>query len=163
MKPIKRILVPVDLSDCASAALRFSVGLARQLGASLEILHAYRDGAYVTADMGYMARTSGPPRTLVQLNYETASQGLARFLDSVPGFDREVAKLVVEAGDPREVICSRAEADDVGLVVMGTHGRTGAMHLLMGSVAERVVRECPRPVLVVRPESAAAAVDDESS
>lgn len=139
--PVHRILVPVDLSDASRDALRFASSLAQALGASIEVLHVTEPSSRLLG--------GGPPGAS---GAETAAPRdlLHQFVASVSGAGSTPPTERVETGDPRDRIVSIAEQDGFDLIVMGTRGRTGRVHVLVGSVAESVVRTSVRPVLTVR-------------
>ncbi|MFW6085953.1 MAG: universal stress protein [Myxococcota bacterium] len=144
MADLKRILVAVDFSDTSSHALAYAADLASKLGASLDVIHAYQIPVYALPDGAVMASADFSTRLSNDLQTE---------LDRVSKPYREQG-LDVEThlvrGMPHTEIVRRATEEGADLVVVGTHGRTGLEHLLLGSVAERVVRTCPVPVLTVR-------------
>lgn len=123
----KKIVCPVDLSEDARAALEVAADLARRFGAELVLLHVDEDGA------------GGAAAQLAALEAEARRAGAAR------------VAAVVTRGHPKSAISQYADANGVDLVVMGTHGRTGRAHALVGSVAENTVRTAKTPVLVVPP------------
>jgi nucleotide-binding universal stress UspA family protein len=142
-----RILVPIDFSAASNAALALAKRMATTSGASLDLLHVLEDpfnaAAYAT-DV-YAA----PPAGLTDSWLEGA-QGL---LDTQLTPDEQVFfRSTQEArfGSPARDIVNYAAANDIDLIVMGTHGHGGVHHLLVGSVTERVVRAAPCPVLTVR-------------
>lgn len=132
LSPIKRILVPVDLSACSRAALDFARRLAEPLGASLEALYV------VSAESGGAS----------ELELSAAREELHRFVHSVVGAAPVVEH--VEPGEPRERIVAISERGPFDAIVMGTEGRTGRARALAGSVAESVVRTAAVPVITVR-------------
>ena len=145
-----KFLIATDLTEASAEALRAGLTLARRLGAAATVLH-------VTAP----ARPARAPFVPLDEREATFYEELAererlaarRILDEQVERYRadggEVETLVV-AGDPLEVILSIARTGGADLVVTGTHGRKGLAHALLGSVAERCVREAPCPVLTVR-------------
>jgi len=144
MPTIERILCPVDFSETSEHALRYAIDLATRLDASVLIVHAYQLPAYALPDGGILAR----PEFAVDLTTQ-----IQEFLDKL--VERYSAHGVVlrdrlVEGMPYVEINRVAAEEKVDLVVMGTHGRTGVKHLLLGSVAERVVRTSSVPVLTVR-------------
>ena len=141
MSDIERILVGIDFSDCSRAALRFAFTLANKLGARVDVLHVLAPPPYVPLDL---ALWQGMDRDLSSQVLASVEQFVA---EAAPG-GAETARIRVEAGVPYETLVTAAEEAD--LVVVGTHGRTGLPHLLLGSVAERVVRLSPCPVVTVR-------------
>ena len=142
-----RILVPTDFSPPSDAALEYARILAAKFGSSLQILHVIDDptaSSEFVAD-GFSPSTAGIRTRLL----EHATARLEHLLTLV---DRSRYHACVDAvlGLPAQTIVEYASATGTALIVMGTHGRTGLAHLLMGSVAERVVRTAPCPVLTVR-------------
>lgn len=148
MKAISKILVPVDFSDCSRAAVEAAVDLAGKYSAELELLHIHE--VPFTASAVLVRTTDGREVTMdVFLGEESR-----RLLDEMVGSVDELAKSphheVVQGGVAHVSIVERAKAISADLIVMGTHGRSGLSHLLMGSVAEKVLRAAPCPVMVVR-------------
>ena len=142
----KRICCPIDFSDASRAAMEVAADLARRSGADLVLLHAYPIPGYTFPDGSVVAS----PKMMQDL----ADQA-ERHLEEWRG---EAAKIVGSRvttqkaiGEPAAEIVAFARSAGVDLVVVGTHGRTGIEHALMGSVAERVVRRAHCPVLTVRP------------
>jgi nucleotide-binding universal stress UspA family protein len=150
MTHIQNILVPVDFSDCSRRAAEYAISLAKDVGATVTLEHVY--SLPFTAYPEGFAR---PPETLTRLG-EQARESLERWKDGLkePGV---IKRTICEVGAPAQTIVDRAATDHFDLVVMGTHGRTGLTHLLVGSVAERVVRLAPCPVLTVRGEATPSA------
>lgn len=140
----KHLLVPIDFSAPAAEALDFAIEMAAALGARVTVLHSYEvpvvgvpDGALVSsAEMAASLASS-------------AQEALDKVVDAQKG--RGVGlTAVLRNGEPRTTIVAVAKEVGADLVVMGTHGRRGIAHLLIGSVAEYVVRTAPVPVLTVR-------------
>jgi len=141
---IERILIPVDFSDCARAAVRYGLGLADRLGATVEILHVYEPPYYV-GDM----MVEPPHAAAISVHGYVRTQSEKLLAEMLDGLEVDAKpRRVLIAGNPASVIAEKGAEFD--LVVMGTHGRTGLSHLLMGSVAEKVLRHCATPVLSVR-------------
>jgi universal stress protein A len=147
MYKVSKILVPVDFSDCARSALTHALSLAAQLGSTLEVLHVAEVPEFKTE-----VRVAGGPGTTSLREYalEAAKGELDALLGTLAATDREKIKVRLDAGRPRDAILARAKDIHADLIVMGTHGRTGRVHSLAGSVAESVVRTAPCPVLTVR-------------
>ena len=144
---IKRILVPVDFSDGALQALDYAAGLARPSGAELVVLFVVEPVYYATpADM-YGASTN--LSMLLEEQQRIGREQLARLARRLEKRKLK-SRTVLETGVPYQVITDTASKQKADLIVMATHGRTGLSHLLMGSVAERVVRTAVCPVLTVR-------------
>src|SRR5262245_47536417 len=146
MAKIARILVPTDFSAASDTALTFARDLARQFGASIDLVHVFDDpfisGAFVgdgTVMMPLELR-----QALETMAREQLASRHAAHAGSLPGSSTE---LLLGAAARR--IVERAAETRPDLIVMGTHGRSGLGHLLIGSVAERVVRTAKVPVLTV--------------
>jgi len=143
---IRHILVPTDFSESSKRALDYAVGLAQTFGAKLTLLHVVELPSYVT-DGHVPVHVSMALRDDLQGH---AQRELAHFPSEGSGAPVEIARQVV-IGVPHRQILETAEAERVDWIVMATYGRTGLSHLVMGSVAERVVRTAPCPVLTIRP------------
>jgi nucleotide-binding universal stress UspA family protein len=147
MVRISHILVPTDFSPTSDTALDYARDIAARFGASVQLLHVLQDpfvnGPLVTE--AYVTETPGVRTTIM----EDAKTRLAHRLTAR---DREAfaARGEVVFGRDAETIVDYAADRGIDLIVMGTHGRTGMAHLLLGSVAERVVRTAHCPVLTVR-------------
>jgi nucleotide-binding universal stress UspA family protein len=150
--PVKRILVPTDFSEYADYALDYAIALAQKLQARLTLLHAVDTTPLEVAE----SATQRPPSYLEDL--ETSSeQRLEVSLKRIHDVGLQGETLFVH-GVPFETIINTAKDRGADLIVMGTHGRTGLTHALMGSVAEKVVRLAPCPVLVTRGTTEASTV-----
>lgn len=144
MMNLKRILVPTDFSECSDAALRYGVELARKFGASLYLLHVIQDPATQPwAAEGYIV-------PLLDAVDQWQKDAQKRLETSIPEADRAKAIFSCVIASPFAEILRYAAANEIDLIVMGTHGRGGVSHALLGSIAERVVRRAPCPVLTVR-------------
>ena len=149
---IQRILVPIDYSSCSRTALRFAVDLAKRYQASLDIVHVWDRPSYVSeAVMTHQDATSG--KSLIRLIQENAQRDLEEFLREA-ALPPETATGRLIAGDPASALIHELKAGKHDLVVVGTHGRTGLSHVLLGSVAEKLARLSPVPVVTV-PDAAA--------
>ena len=143
----KRICCPIDFSDASRAALEVAADLARRTGAELVLLHAYPIPGYTFPDGSVVAS----PKMMQDLA-DQAEKHLGEWradAEKLVGAPRVAMDKAV--GEPAAEIVSFAEEKGIDLLVLGTHGRTGLEHALMGSVAERVVRRARCPVLTVRP------------
>jgi len=147
MTRITRILVPTDFSATADAALEYAWVLAEQFGASLELLHVL-DDPFVADGMAAEAYISEAPALRSAMLHDAQERLRHR---AVPQ-ERRATPVATEVlfGHGARTIAEYAAERGVDLIVMGTHGRTGFAHLLLGSVAERLVRTAPCPVLTVR-------------
>ena len=143
---ITRILVPTDFSTASDAALDFAKTIARAFGASLHLLHVFEDP--ILAGGFPEAYAPMPPDTRAAL-IDDANRELTRRVSDEER-TRFNATTAVVSGFAALAIVENAQEHDIDLIVMGTHGRTGVAHLFVGSVAERVVRLAPCPVLTVR-------------
>ena len=146
--PIRRILVATDFSQASDAALARAREIAAPLGASLCLLHVFEGDSFVTGAMttdGQMFLPSDM-RALTIAGTETRlRERLTKTVEA--GLGHETALVT---GPVANAIVEYAHGHAFDLIVMGTHGRSGVAHLLLGSVAERVVRIAKCPVLTVR-------------
>ena len=146
---VNKILVPIDFSDSSDAALKYATLLARDAQASVLLLHVQEPPpAYGGAEMFF---DTGEADT---------SEAIER-LEGVKLSDPQIAcQRRVLSGPPATLILELAKAEHIDLIVMGTHGRTGLLRLVMGSVAEEVVRKATCPVLTIKqPQPATAATE----
>lgn len=139
-----RILVPTDGSETAEAALDHAINLAERYDATLHLLYA--------VESAVIAPTPSGGEVLDRL--EEHGTAVLDGLREQVGDDVSVETMIAD-GPPHRAILEYVDRADVDLVVMGTHGRTGLQHALLGSVAERVVRLADVPVLTVRHPDAA--------
>ncbi len=146
MIEFKQILCPVDFSDTSSRALEHAAALARWYGAQLTVLHVAP--TFEPAQVrGLLGETAYVPQMSREEMTERMRESLA--VDTLsPG-----ARAVAEAGDTPRTIVEYAASSGTDLIVMGTHGRRGFARLLLGSVAERVLRDASCPVLTVPPHA----------
>ena len=147
MAGLTRILVPTDFSDAADAALADAKALSRLFGASLHVLHVFED-PYATGTFAPEVYAPLPPDVREGLLRDIE----ARLAERITDADRQQCQAATEivTGPTAKKIVDYAVAHGVDLIAMGTHGRTGLAHLLLGSVAERVLRTAPCPVLTRR-------------
>lgn len=142
---LQKILVPTDFSEPALEATRYGVEFARRFGAELQLLHVIEDPVV------YFAMFESNPLPS-KGEFETYAQTrLDNWILPEDAAGIEISRQWVH-GSPFVEIIRFGRAQHSDLIVMGTHGRSLAAHLLLGSVAERVVRKAPCPVLTVRPE-----------
>ncbi len=144
----KKICCPIDFSDASRAAMEVAADLARRFGADLFLLHAYPIPGYTFPDGSVVAS----PKMMQDLA-DQAKRHLDEWradAERLVGAPRVTAENAV--GEPATEILAVARTRGADLLVMGTHGRTGLEHALMGSIAERVVRRAHCPVLTVRPQ-----------
>lgn len=148
MYNVKKVLVPLDGSACSFTALERALSLAGQLSA--EVITVYH-----VADMGSFTRdlrvsSDGGSTTIEEYAARAGQVKLSEWLARVPADVRSRLDVQVEVGRPRDCILRKVRDGKYDLLVMGTHGRTGRVHALAGSIAESVVRMCACPVLTVR-------------
>ncbi len=151
---ISTILVATDFSPASSGALDYARLLALKLGASLRLIHVVDDPIIAAAWSEVYAFDTSELRERLRQTAETELARLAAQITDVP------VTTEVIVGSPARAITGRTAEPDIDLVVMGTHGRSGMSHLLLGSVAERVVRSARCPVLTVREARAAEEVTE---
>ena len=146
MVEIRAILAPTDFSAHSEQAVRYACGLAERLEAELHLLHILSE--ILPAGPDPLLMPVMPPEYYEE-NEERARETLGRLLQPAWGSPRSVVT-AVRWGSPVEAIVAYAVDLKVDLIVIATHGRTGLSHVLLGSVAERIVREAPCPVLTLR-------------
>lgn len=150
MISIRQILMATDFSDYSREALDHAVYLALTLGADLHLLHVYEIPLFVPSGETLTVRPE-VQRWFVDLK-ESESKRLEALGDEVRRRGVRVHPILKE-GPPFREILKAAEEIPADLIVLGTHGRTGLAHVFLGSVAERVVRRAPCPVVTVRPKA----------
>jgi nucleotide-binding universal stress UspA family protein len=151
---ITKILVPVDFSPHADRAFGYATTLATRFHAALGLVHVVED-PFVTGAWNAEVYVPNVPELLEALT-AGAEQQLTTLGQSAVALGL-TAETAVITGRPAHAILEHAKAGGFDLIVMGTHGRTGLSHVVMGSVAERVVRKAPCPVLVVHAGEGAGA------
>lgn len=143
---VKTILVPCDFSEHSERAVAWALQLAADRGAKVVLLHV----------VGIFARGAFPAEVswldMTRLEAELLANAERRLKEFVG--QKGSAPVTIETravvGDPAWEVCREAKREPADLIVMGSHGHTGLAHVLLGSVAERVVQHAPCPVLVVR-------------
>lgn len=143
MLPIKTILHPTDFSAPSDSALRLACSLARDYGARLVLLHVVEPPVYY----GELGMTVPLPSDF----HESLHRRLSKLVPTDSGVNVET--VLIEGSAPREIL-HVAQEQRVDLIVLGTHGRTGVARVLLGSVAESVIRHSDIPVLTVKTPSA---------
>lgn len=147
MSNYQTIVVPYDFSEHARAALDAAVDLAPRLESDLYLLHVIQLPAYAYLSF---PDVGGAPQADLGDVRESALQSLREIVAGIQGTGGRVEAHVVEGTNIVEMIRKYAEDVDADLVVMGTHGRTGLAKVFLGSVAERMLRSSPCPVLTVQ-------------
>jgi universal stress protein A len=151
-RSISTILVATDFSAASTGALGYGRLLAMKLGAALRVVHVVDDPLLAAAWSEAYAFDTSELRERLREGAEAELAKVAATITDVP----VTTEIIV--GSPARAIIGRSAEPDIDLVVMGTHGRSGVSHLLLGSVAERVVRAAQCPVLTVREGKAAEGV-----
>ncbi len=147
MITIRRILVPTDFSACALPAVRYAAELADKFAAELVLLHVVSDAVLALPDA-----VMPTPATDLHALTEAGKTGLANLI-AAEKLERLNPRPEVRVGSPAAEIIAAATDLHADLVCIGTHGRGGIARVLLGSVAEHVVRQAPCPVLTVRPNA----------
>lgn len=138
----QKILVPTDFSHSGDAAMRMASVLAKDTGAKLIIVHVEESPQVYTGGEFYY----GVP--------EPAQEDLERMLGEIkPTYPEVEYEHRLVTGTPAGAIVKLAEDENVDMIIMGTHGRTGLARMLMGSVAEAIVRKAKCPVLTYKPSA----------
>ena len=141
---VKRTLVPVDFSGCSQKGLDYAIGFANELGAEIALLHATYLG-YIYSSEGTALYDIPGLQKAARKSAEHQMQKLVR----AAKFGRVKFETVFTEASPVLDICDFAKNHDVDLIITSTHGLTGFQHVLIGSIAEQVVRHAPCSVLVV--------------
>jgi nucleotide-binding universal stress UspA family protein len=147
MLRIANILVATDFSDCSVSAVMYGRAMAQRFGARLHVLHTLE---LMPPDLSGLG---GSLSTMPELQSNLDELARAQLNDSITAEDRRLLRAItiLKTGDtPAQAISDYARTAQIDLIVIGTHGRRGLSHLVMGSVAEKVVRMAPCPVLTVR-------------
>jgi len=149
MIQLNRILVPTDFSEFSRPALDHGCAIAARFSAQLHLLHVVPDPAMLVPEAAAFSVESMQAQTdaMVREALEALSHLPADEWDDGQPIVREV-----RVGTAFLEIIEYAREKEIDLIVIGTHGRSGLMHVLMGSVAERIVRKAPCPVLTVKPK-----------
>ncbi len=148
MIELKKILFPTDFSDPSKEALKYALSFAREHDAQLIALHVinkqlFSEGLNLPRVISIDA--------LEEAMAKEAARRMVDFFSDVVGIDKINFKKIVLQGNPFLEIIKFAKENDIDMIVIGTHGRSGLEHILLGSTAEKVVRKAPCPVLSVKP------------
>ena len=152
-----KILVPLDGSPLAERALEPALEMARTTGSEIILLEAVQDSLAAVPEARY--------HVPLKETYRSAILSM-KYLQNIASRLRPHVKKVrwhVEEGDPTDAILSFAHNENVDLIVMGTHGRTGLSRVVMGSVAEKVTVTTHRPVVLVKPDRSTFHVRQEAA
>jgi nucleotide-binding universal stress UspA family protein len=142
---IKKVLVPIDFSDYSKSALKYAINFAKQFNAEIILIYVVEPIIYPPDfSMGQIAipsvNTEWDDRAKEELN-KLAKNEIPSDLKS---------KTIIKTGKPFVEIIETASEEDVDVIIIATHGRSGVEHILFGSTAEKVVRKAPCPVLTLR-------------
>lgn len=144
MIELKKILVPTDFSEGSQVAVKYACEFAKAFGAQIHLLHVLEDPLPYPSPESFVI-----PVQFYEDLEKSAQERLGQVL-SAEDQKRFQVQLVTERGSPFVQIITYSKSNDIDLIVMGTHGRGAIAHMLLGSVAEKVVRKAPCPVLTVR-------------
>jgi len=154
MIDIDKVLVATDFGHTSDAALFYGRDLARLYGARLHIAHIIDDAPVLSADLDPLAVTEAQRAT-----EQAARAGLESLLTTADRLQLHARAVVRTSNDTAAAIVDYANEAGIDLIVMGTHGRTGLAHVVMGSVAEKVVRTARCPVLTIHAPEREPAID----
>ncbi|QQR91696.1 MAG: universal stress protein [Myxococcales bacterium] len=143
MTQIKTILCPVDFSAVSDKALSYAIGFAKELDAEVHVIHVYNVPVYALPEG---AVTLGPEivAKVMESSHQAVNDLISKHKDS-----GVTIKSKLKEGNAHEAILDEAQSIKADLIVMGTRGRSGLPRLLIGSVAERIIRSSHIPVLTV--------------
>ena len=147
MVTIKKILFPTDFSEFSKAAEKSACDLADEFGAELHVLHVLND-LFLTMPLTAAALLISPDSLEKEVTF--AEREILKIPPTVLA-GKQVVR-AVRIGSTYDTVVQYAKENAIDLIVMGTHGRIGLRHALLGSIAERVVQLAPCSVLTVRPE-----------
>ena len=146
---VHRILATTDFSECSAEALRYAVFMARHFEARLDVLHVgWEPSPYVGLGI-LLDEAPGDRRTVEQVVFDKASAELNAFLGRVFTELPSSLSAQVKLGKADQVIVQHAKEQRHDLIVLGTHGRSAVSRLVLGSIAEKIVRAAPCPVIAV--------------
>lgn len=146
MPEIRRILVPTDFSPHSSEATAWAADLAGRYGAAITLVHVYQPVSMILPE-GFVLKSADEIADLLHSLDAALGEARAQLGRIAPGV--AIDSVLLE-GAPFAEIVRHARENAYDLIVLGTHGRSGLRHALLGSVAEKVVRKAPCPVLTVR-------------
>ena len=152
MPSFKNIILTTDMSENATAAIPYAMELARQSSATVRVLYVFEDilhefGSFADASMSY------DPQAWLNATLAYREKQLHELVARIPRLENVKLVPVLLNGYASQQIVTLAAETQADCVVIATHGRSGFAHFLYGSVAEKVVRMCPCPVLTVRPKT----------
>ena len=142
---IRNILVSTDFSDFSAAAVEYASSFALLYGARIHLVHVIEAGSVVGVPNVELNTTA-----LANELECSAQEEMRKFVYWKLKNNTNLEQVILH-GEPHREIASYAQGNEIDLIVIATHGRTGLAHVLMGSVAEKIVRLSPIPVLAVKP------------
>jgi nucleotide-binding universal stress UspA family protein len=153
---IQTLMVATDFSEASEAAMAYAFRLARTLNALLYIVHVVpEDDVQLLTELKKHLQSQITAETLCEVLYADADKRLTAAIEQMQGADLVQERLIV-TGKPAEAIVSWAASKQPQMLILGTHRRQGLDHLLLGSVAERVLRQAPCSMLIVPAQPATA-------
>jgi universal stress protein A len=159
MSAIKRILVPTDFTPASDLALDYAIALARWIGAGIHLVHVLAEQDFTASyPDGFFAELPGARAQVLEDAQRHLADAIGRSQRAMVAVTSQVA-----FGSPARVIADQAIRRGSDLIVMGTHGRAGLAHMLMGSIAEQVTRIAVCPVLTLRETARIAEMIAEES
>lgn len=144
-RTVKRLLVPVDFSECSLKALDYAADLAQQLGAAVTVLHVVEPAMHSDNYLAVSSAFDQTAQNLLADSRERLQTVALKHFGHRNGLD-----LLVRMGRAHSEILDTAQALGADMIVLGTHGQTGLEHVLLGGTAERVLRQASCPVVTVR-------------
>ena len=149
MNPIdlQRILLPTDLSECSAAATPYACSIADRFDAELHLLYVFEQDTGSTFVRGMPVPEA---KSDIEQLKQSVAESLADWIEAEWEAKHKILRVTGE-GQPVVEIVRYANENKIDLIVMGTHGRSGISHVLLGSVADKVVHKSSCPVLTVRP------------
>ena len=142
---IKKVLVPIDFSDYSKSALKYAVNFAKSFNAEIILIYVVEPVIYPPDfSMGQIAMPS------INTEWDDRAKEELQKLAKSEIVGTENVKTIIKTGKPFVEIIETAKEENVDLIIIATHGRSGVEHILFGSTAEKVVRKAPCPVLTLR-------------
>ena len=151
MIAINTILLPTDGSECSAKAMAYALSFAKQYGGRVVALHVM-DQRWEEQTRAVFAEVGQDLAQKIRNGYQEEARRILREVTDAASKVGVPVESKVLTGIPSEDIVRLAQQLPADIIIMGTHGRAGMSHLLLGSVAEKVVRRAPCPVLTVRKE-----------
>ncbi len=162
MLSLKKILLPTDLSEGSARVLAEAELFASKFSATIDLMYVWSPPP-LAAPESVITGVGITEQPLLEWLRNSASEQLRKFETEARAAGVPIGEAFCDLGDPATAIVERAASGGYDLLVIGTHGRSGLSHLLLGSVAEKVVRRAPCPVLTVRALEPGAAGATEPS